>query len=92
MKFKTFIITILLAFLPLSVFATTASSNQIYNGIDVSNWQGYIDYNSVKNNGIDIVYIKSSQGENIVDSYFKINYNNAKANRFKSRILPFLNS
>jgi len=91
MKFKTFIFMILFTLLPLSVFATTASSNQIYNGIDVSNWQGYIDYTKVKNDGIDIVYIKSSQGENIVDSYFRINYNNAKANRFKSRTISLFN-
>lgn len=90
MKLKTFIITLLLTFLPLTSFATTLSGNQIYDGIDVSNWQGYINYNSVKNSGIDIVYIKSSQGENIIDSYFKINYNNAKVNGLKVGFYHFL--
>ncbi len=33
----------------------------------------------LKQNGIQIVYIKSSQGTNITDPYFRINYNNAKA-------------
>lgn len=90
MKLKVFIIAILLTLLPLTTFATTASSNQIYEGIDVSNWQGYINYEQVKNDGIDIVYIKSSQGDNIVDSYFKINYNNAKANNLKVGFYHFL--
>ncbi len=90
MKLKVFIITILLTLMPLTTFATTASSNQIYEGIDVSNWQGYIDYMQVKNDGIDIVYIKSSQGENIVDSYFRINYNNAKENGLKVGFYHFL--
>lgn len=90
MKLKIFTIVMLLALLPLNAFATTASSNQIYEGIDVSNWQGYIDYSQVKNDGIDIVYIKSSQGENIVDSYFRINYNNAKANGLKVGFYHFL--
>lgn len=90
MKLKVFIITIVLTLLPLTAFATTASSNQIYEGIDVSNWQGYINYEQVKNDGIDIVYIKSSQGDNIVDSYFKINYNNAKANDLKVGFYHFL--
>lgn len=93
MKVRTFLLTILVvSFLPVSVFATVASSSQIYEGIDVSNWQGYINYEAVKNAGIDVVYIKSSQGSNIVDPYFRINYNNAKENRIESRLLSFLNS
>lgn len=46
----------------------------------------------LKSSGIEIVYIKSSQGSNIKDPYFDINYENAKANGLKSRILSFLNS
>lgn len=91
MKLKIFLmITLLIAFLPISVFATVASSSTIYEGIDVSNWQGYIDYSQVKNDGVEIVYIKSSQGANIVDAYFRINYNNAKANGLKVGFYHFL--
>lgn len=92
MRIKFFLITLVLLFtiLPSNAWATTASSNQIYEGIDVSNWQGYIDYTEVKNDGIDIVYIKSSQGVNIVDAYFKINYNNAKSNGLKVGFYHFL--
>ncbi len=89
MKIKTIIITLLFTILPLTSFAAVSGS-QIYEGIDVSNWQGYIDYEQVKNDGIDIVYIKSSQGNNIVDTYFKINYNNAKANGLKVGFYHFL--
>ncbi|MCI9276014.1 MAG: glycosyl hydrolase family 25, partial [Clostridia bacterium] len=46
----------------------------LYEGIDVSHWQGYINYAEVKASGIEIVYIKSSQGSNIVDPYFRTNY------------------
>lgn len=52
----------------------------IYEGIDVSNWQGHINYSEVKASGIQVVYIKSSQGTNITDAYFRTNYENAKAN------------
>lgn len=65
------------------VSAIGPSNEPIYQGIDVSNWQGYINYNEVKNSGIEIVYIKSSQGTNITDPYFRINYQNAKANGLK---------
>ena len=71
-------------------YAIIASSSEQYQGIDVSNWQGYIDYSQVKADGIDIVYIKASQGSNIKDAYFDINYENAKANGLKVGFYHFL--
>ena len=73
-----------------SVFAITPLSNLEYQGIDVSNWQGYIDYSSVRESGIEVVYIKASQGTNIKDAYFDINYENAKANGLKVGFYHFL--
>ncbi len=91
MKRKVFIgIVLVLFLLPTAVFATVASSNNIYNGMDVSNWQGYINYAEVKQNNIDIVYIKATQGDNIIDPYFKINYENAKENGLKIGFYHFL--
>lgn len=92
MKVKTLIITLLffILILPLNSFATTASSDVIYEGIDVSDWQGYVDYSAVRNAGIDVVYIKASQGNNIVDSYFRINYNDAKENGLKVGFYHYL--
>ena len=63
-----------------NTYALAPVSNLSYQGIDVSNWQGYINYEEVRNDGIQIVYIKASQGTNIKDAYFNINYENAKAN------------
>lgn len=84
-KFICFSLILLsLLCLPLSCFAVN------YRGIDVSDWQGYINYSQVKNAGIDVVYIKASQGNSIVDSYFKTNYNNAKANGLKVGLYHFL--
>lgn len=73
-----------------SIYALTPQSELRYEGIDVSNWQGYIDYSQVKNAGIEIVYIKTSQGNNIKDPYFDINYKNAKANNLKVGFYHFL--
>lgn len=56
---------------------------KIYEGIDVSGWQGEIDFAKVKNAGINFVYIKSSEGKNTVDRYFRRNYEKAKANELK---------
>lgn len=71
-------------------YAIVSSSNPDYQGIDVSDWQGYINYSEVKANGIDVVYIKSSQGSNIKDPYFDVNYENAKANGLKVGFYHFL--
>ena len=71
----------LFSFIP--SFAFGPSSSAIYQGIDVSSWQGNIDFASVKNSGIEIVYIKSSEGSNYIDPYFERNYQNAKANGLK---------
>ncbi len=71
-------------------YALTPASNPQYQGIDVSNWQGYIDYRQVRESGIEVVYIKASQGSNIKDAYFDINYENAKANGLKVGFYHFL--
>ena len=71
-------------------YAITPSSNPQYQGVDVSDWQGYIDYGQVRASGIEVVYIKASQGSSIKDPYFDINYENEKANGLKVGFYHFL--
>ena len=71
-------------------YALTPASNLSYQGIDVSNWQGYINYAEVRDAGIQVVYIKASQGTNIKDAYFDINYENAKANGLRVGFYHYL--
>lgn len=47
-------------------------------GIDVSNWEGKIDFRKVRKAGIRIVYIKATQGQDIVDEEFERNYREAR--------------
>ncbi len=49
-----------------------------HRGIDVSQWQGSINYRQVKAAGIRIVYIKAGEGSSSVDSYFERNYRGAR--------------
>ena len=63
--------------------AIEPASTNIYDGIDVSSWQRNIDFNEVKNAGIELVYIKASEGRTLKDPYFEQNYANAKANGLK---------
>ncbi|MFR9674990.1 GH25 family lysozyme [Streptomyces sp. TR02-1] len=46
-------------------------------GIDVSHWQGSINWNSVRNAGIDFAWIKATEGSSYEDSQFNTNYTNA---------------
>lgn len=72
------------------VYAFSPSSSILYEGIDVSGWQGNINYEQVKNAGIEIIYMKASEGNNFVDPYFNQNYTNAKANGLKVGFYHYL--
>ncbi|MCC8023505.1 MAG: LysM peptidoglycan-binding domain-containing protein, partial [Clostridiales bacterium] len=74
-----FVTAVLLITACIPVFAWGASSDTIYAGIDVSHYQGSIDFDAVADDGIEIVYIKSSEGTQTVDSRYETNYTNAKA-------------
>ena len=52
-----------------------------FRGIDVSAWQGKIDFQKVKQSGIDFVIIRAGYGKvaSQKDPYFETNYKNAKA-------------
>ncbi len=74
------------------VYALPPSSETIYNGIDVSEYQGYVNYNLVRDSGIEIVYIRTSEGTNFIDPYFRENYNNAKAAGLKVGFYHYVTS
>lgn len=52
------------------------------NGIDVSKWQGVINWQKVKQNGVDFAIIREGYGKKDprqIDKQFKTNYENAKS-------------
>ncbi len=67
----------------ITCFISLIMKSSAIQGIDVSRYQGYIDYSRVRSSGIEIVYIRSSLGNSYVDPYFRQNYNNAKSNGLK---------
>lgn len=70
--------------------AIEPANDTIYAGIDVSKWQGTINYAQVKQAGIEIVYIRAGQGSDYVDPYFDRNYNEAKAAGLKVGFYHFV--
>lgn len=47
-------------------------------GIDVSNHVGKIDFEKIKEQDIDFVYIKATEGKTFIDKSFQTNFRNAK--------------
>ena len=48
-------------------------------GIDVSQWQGAIDWQAVKNDGIQFAFVRAGHGDHTLDTYFQQNMMNAAA-------------
>lgn len=69
--------------LPTKNLAFGPADDVIYEGIDVSSYQGEIDFRKVKESGIQVVYIKATEGTYYIDPYLESNYKNAKENGLK---------
>ncbi len=65
-------------FLLIILFIFSPKNLSAISGIDISEFQGIIDFNEVKNSGIQIVYIRSSASFSYIDNKFEENYTNAK--------------
>jgi len=77
---KKYIITLLIGIVTVFLFNPTSYALE---GIDVSEFQGNIDFKQVKDYGIEVVYIRSSASHSYVDAKFERNYREAKANDLK---------
>ena len=84
------IITLSIYILYNNTYAYGPASEKIFDGIDVSGWQENINYLEVKNAGIEVVYMKASEGYSYQDPYFNENYINAKANGLKVGFYHYL--
>lgn len=71
-------------------FAFPPASSTLYSGIDVSEWQGIIEWDKVRSSGIRIAYIRASEGNNYVDPDAIRNYNGAKDNGIKVGFYHYL--
>lgn len=94
--YKKIVITlsILILFLlittPIQSLALSPSSSEIYQGIDVSEWQEEIDFAKVKEAGIEVVYIRAGQGFSYKDSKFERNYEEAKKHGLKIGVYHYV--
>ena len=78
-----FIKRISLIIISILTFLSFSSKVKAIEGIDVSEFQGNINFKEVKDYGIEIVYIRSSASHSYIDAKFEENYQKAKENNLK---------
>ena len=61
-------------------------------GIDIASYQQNVDFKKVKNNGIEIVYIKATEGINYKNPLLKLQYDGAISAGLKIGFYHFLRS
>jgi len=59
-------------------------------GIDISNHNGNIDFNQVKNDGVELVYIKATEGTTFKDPILEQHYQGAKSVGLSTGFYHFL--
>ncbi|GAA1803285.1 hypothetical protein GCM10009835_22740 [Planosporangium flavigriseum] len=59
--------------------AAAAPAGYPVTGIDVSSWQGNVDWNQVAAAGAKFAYVKATEGTSYVNPYFNSQYNGAKS-------------
>ena len=62
----------------LPAFALDPAPGREYRGIDVSEWQGDIDFSAVRAAGVEMVYIRAGVGGDYQDPLYRQNYRRAK--------------
>lgn len=77
-KFMKFIFLAVLTMLITLSCCFNVAATDYYKAIDVSVYQGDIDFEKVSEAGIDAVYIRVGEGNSITDSDFESNYTSAK--------------
>lgn len=82
--------TFIIYVIPNQSIAFGPSDDTLYEGIDVSSYQGEIDFEKVKEDGIEVVYIKATEGTNYIDPYLERNYQMAKENGLKVGVYHYV--
>ena len=68
-----------LLFMTAPALALGPDSSRVLNGVDVSVYQGEIDFEAVKESGVEVVYIRAGEGADYTDPCFIRNAREAKA-------------
>src|SRR5262245_21247284 len=57
-----------------AAYALAGGSDYTYQGVDISHWQGTINWQSVKDSGKTFAFCKATEGTDYVDPKFSFNW------------------
>lgn len=77
------IVIFILWFYGIIIFNYPSNKKYPIRGVDVSSYQGNIDWESLSKQEIKFAFIKATEGSSFVDEKFKINYENARKTDIK---------
>jgi len=69
---------VLLVALTATLASAEADSRRTARGVDVSHWQGRIDWRAVREDGVVFAFIKATEGRDLVDPNFARNWGAAR--------------
>ena len=73
-----------------SISASARRVSMAVHGVDVSRWQGDIDWPKLRSQGANFAYIKATDGGDHLDPMFKTNWRKADGSRAEARRLSLL--
>jgi lysozyme len=92
LKIVIAIIIVLIIIIGVIIGIKLLSENEkVIRGVDVSEYQGDIDWSAISDQGIYFAYIKATQGTSNKDDYFDQNWKEAKKNHLKVGAYMFVN-
>ena len=62
-----------------SARATSCASGSVIKGVDVSHWDGSVNWTSVKASGISFAFAKATESTDLIDDQFAANWSGMKA-------------
>lgn len=80
--FIIFIVVFVLWYYGIIIFNAPSKKYEV-KGVDVSAYQGDIDWNTLSKQGIEFAFIKATEGSSFIDEKFNINYQNASKTNLK---------
>jgi lysozyme len=70
---------LLVVLIAAALVACVASAEVRYDGIDVSYYQGEVDWTAVRADGVVFAFVKATEGESEVDPRFAVNWHGAQS-------------
>lgn len=77
---------------PLTALAFPPAETPLMAGIDVSVWQGEVDFERVRASGVEVVYIRAGEGDNHRDPWLERHYEAAEKAGMKIGFYHFVNA